>query len=242
MRFSDRLRRFFASNAIERQLYPAPEIRFTLRQYRPEDRPAVLAIHDANATGRFPGNARSLFEEFLDQHISSFFVAVGTGDEVLACCGVMSASERFHTLCFGLIHPQHQGKRIGSTLTLARLVYASRAVDTHFAAIYAVPDSIRFYERFGFSVKGEWLREGERSFPFAILGYDQSVIRRLHRVLSARGHLIDSAIPVHADTDRRAEFTQDEIGFWQITFHPLQTSKADAGAGDSKTTPASGTE
>ncbi len=196
MKLKDRLLRIFASDDVHRQLYPAPVVPFRIRKYGPSDRDAVLRLYDSNAPGRFPVGHRPCFERFLFDCDDELFVAVHPTEGVIACGGVSSNGPGVHTLCYGLVSPRFQGERIGSTMTLARLAFATRTEGVNSSRVYVVHKSLKFYERFGYRVSGKWLGEDQSEYPFAVLEYLSEIRGSIEGVLAKRGHRIPRSIPL----------------------------------------------
>ncbi len=216
MKLSDRLRRWNAPNAIHRQLYPAPAIEMTFRRYRQRDRDAVLELHDSNAPGRFPENHRPTFEKHLDSDPHSFFVAESRGGEVVACGGVSSVGDQVNILSYGLVSPKRQGCGIGSALTLARLAFATRVESHHFSLIFAVPKSLGFYRRFGYTECGEWDGEDGKKYPIAVLDYPHEVFGPIGARLEKRGLWIDQSLPLAENEDLEAVIEEDLLGVYGV--------------------------
>jgi predicted GNAT family N-acyltransferase len=219
----DQFRRLFARNGVERQLYPAPTISFRFRLYQPADREAVLKLHDLNAAGRFPTSGRIQFEQYLDGNPASHFIVETRHGDIAACCGVVDIGNFVHNLCFGLIAPAFQGCRIGSTMTLARICFASREPGTHFATIHAVPKSIGFYRRFGFQPFGDWLKEDGIAYPSGILSYSSSILGRIESALKERGHFISPTMPVEKDLKHEAVIVDMGLGIHRIDIKLLES-------------------
>lgn len=191
LKFTDRFNRFFAPDCVQRELYPAPQVKFSIRKYLPKDREAVLALHDINGPGRFPEGHRPIFEDFLTTCGNKLFVAENVDAGVIACGGVTSEGPQVNTLCYGMVSPAFQGKRIGSTMALARLQFATRTTGVNFSVIYALDKSMPFYERFGYQRCDKWIGEDGREYPTGVLQYNSETMREVGRILSRRGHVID---------------------------------------------------
>lgn len=205
------INRLLARSAAEKRLYPPPKIDFRIRPYTSADREEILRIFGAIDPGGFPQNARSEFESYIDTLPSSFFVAESEIHGLLACGGISGLQDNMHTLCYGLVAPEHQGKRVGTTLTLARIVAASKSLQPHFSLIYTVQNSIHFYEKFGYYNVGVWHSETDGTeYPIGIFAYHSSALEKIRKTLHERGHLIDGSIRIQHD--ERINPTIEEIG------------------------------
>ena len=186
----------------------------------------MLDLHDSNARDRFPVGHRPVFEHFLDSPPSSFFVADAPEAGVVACGGVLGGGEQVHTLCYGLVAPNHQGRGIGSAMVLARLVFATRIPGTHFSFIFAVPKSIGFYQRFGFSSQQTWKGEDQKDYPIGVLSYSSMAVTHIEGVLRKRGLLINPSLPVAQDPSKIAIVTPLGNDQHRIEFKEKERNKA----------------
>lgn len=218
VKLKDRLLPIFASDGVHRHLYPASVVPFRIRKYEPSDRDSVLRLYDSNAPGRFPEGHRPCFERFPLDCDDELFVAVHPTEGVIACGGVSSNGPGVHTLCSGLVSPQFQGERIGSTLTLVRLAFATRTEGVNSSRVYVVHKSLTFYERFGYRVCDKWLGEDQREYPVCVLNYLSSIRGSIEGVLAKRGHRIPRSIPLKSSkavasgtSDVSAEVTGNRV-------------------------------
>ena len=204
MKLMHRLERFFAPNLLHLQLYPPPSIRFRTRSYEPGDRPAVIELYRKNEPDRLPANGIGDFERTIDQPDASFFVCESPDFGIIACGGVTAYSPEWHVLYYGLVDPEHQGKRVGATLALARIVFASRGGKTCVSTIYAIPASIGYYQRFGYVNNQTWPDGNGENHPIGHNVYQRKILRPIASVLRRRGHLIDPALPLAEDPVQQA--------------------------------------
>jgi len=218
MKLKHRLLRFLARNSFQQQLYPPPSLPFAIRRYDEKDRRAVLELHDSNAPDRFPAGSRTGFERYLESGSTSFFVAESPAGEVIASGGVNAVGERVHALCYGLVAPAHHGRGIGSTMTLARLVFATREPGMHFSIIFAVPKSLSFYRRFGFTQLGTWKGEDQKDYPLGGVGYRSNLIKPVEAVLRKRGFLIEPDLPLVQSGKYVVVATQGFLGRYNLEF------------------------
>lgn len=211
------LYRLFARSTAEKRLYPPPKVDFLIRPYELADRERILRIYDQNAPRRFPKNTKFEFENYIDSLPSSFFVAESKTHGIVGCGGISGLKNNIHTLCYGLVAPEHQSKRVGTTLALARIVAAAKTPETHYSLIYAVEKSIRFYEKIGYESVGIWHSETDgREFPIGVFIYHTDTLTRIRKTLQARGHLIDHSIPIQPDEDIVPVIEETEYGFFSI--------------------------
>jgi GNAT superfamily N-acetyltransferase len=199
-----RLARVFAPNKVHRQLYPPPQINFSIRSFESRDKGALLEIYDELAPRRFPDGDRLVFERLLNSESGALFVAQTPGNRVIACGGVIKIQDRVNTLCYGLVDPHFHGCGVGSALTLARLAFATRVPGLNQSLICAVPQSMGFYARFGYEQKGTWTGDDKRDYPVGVLAYPRAWLVPVFRLLRKRGILIDPALPLASSHDVEA--------------------------------------
>lgn len=144
-----------------------------------------MALYVANESGRFPACARSAFEAFLDRNPRGLAVAELDG-RVVGCGALEVGIDGAATLAYGLVHPEYQGRRIGTTLILLRLARSVPHANGVVAAIFSVDRAIEFYRRLGFLVVGTW-KSTEGDHPWALLRLPPESIRRIARTLASRG-------------------------------------------------------
>ena len=225
MNLFDYLNRILSPNDIYRQLYPASSIRFSFRNYQSKDREAVLAIYDSNAPERFPVGHRPHFEEFLNDCDNKYFIAESPEHGVIASGGAYATGERTHTLCYGMVAPQFHGNGIGSALTLARLIFGTRGAGPHFSFIYALNESLSFYNRFGFSKVGKWTDENGKEHPLAVIGYEANVLAPIKKVLDKRNHLLDNTLPLAEHPEMETVVTAGKQGTFDIQIKPRSPTR-----------------
>ncbi len=199
MTLRHRLQRFFAPNSLHRQLHPPPALAISFRPYCESDRTTVLDLHDQNAPARFPEGHRPKFEKFIDSPDKTLLVVESDQAGVVACCGITAIGDNVHVLCYGLVAREFQGMRIGATMTLARLCFATRNEGMHCSLIYAVPKSMGYYRRFGYAQTQMWQGEDGKQYPAGALAYNSRLLKPIADALRKRGHLIDPSLPLKRD-------------------------------------------
>src|SRR5690242_7316213 len=120
--FLDRVGHFFKGpNPLHPGNWEGRLSPMTFRRIETADIPQCLQIYKLNEPGRFPEGVIDKYEKALREQNSYFLVAEKDG-RIVATGGIHRfLRPHVATLCFGLVHPEHQGKGIGTALLLARL-------------------------------------------------------------------------------------------------------------------------
>jgi GNAT superfamily N-acetyltransferase len=133
----------------------APGIR--LRVYAPEDFDACVRIYVENEPGRLPRGYQRDFEQFL-AHAGYLKLVLTLEDRPVAIGGIGLFPGLFATLAwlvFGLVHPGHHRRGLGTTLLLARLASLPEPSKATKIFLSGLPASEGFFRRFGFEHQGQ---------------------------------------------------------------------------------------
>jgi len=180
------LQRFlFARTSLEAQLYPPLKAAIRFRPYEPRDYDSCLAIYRKNEPGRFPENHGQKFEQFLKKENKTLIIAE-CDSRVVGYGGISLAAPNVAILCYGIVDPEFQGRRIGATLTLLRIAQLAPAPPGIFVFIFAVDASMPAYRRFGFIEKTRWTAEDGKHYPAALLSVPLSSLQRVKSTLNRR--------------------------------------------------------
>jgi hypothetical protein len=129
-----------------------------IRPFKLEDSDACVEIFQSNAPDFFDHDELAEFQTFLSHPNSEFFVVV-IDDAVRACGGhYKKGSEGW--LCWGMVHRNLHGKRIGRELLVERLrrLFSDQAVST--VSINTSQHSRPFFEHFRFTIVGAAIPNG----------------------------------------------------------------------------------
>lgn len=122
-----------------------------LRDYRPVDRAACLALFEGNVPEYFAPSERADFEAFLDAIDFPYLVIEEQGG-VLACGGW--ARRRFDPgivdLCWGMVRRDLHKTGLGRRLLEARLAQVRAAADIRAVMLQTTQHTEGFFARYGF--------------------------------------------------------------------------------------------
>ena len=157
------------------------------RRFETKDLPQCVELYSLNEPGRFPvGVAEQYHQSLVDGR--SYHLVTEVDGQIVASGGVSySAREDRVVLSFGLVHPDHQGQGLGTSLLLARLALLKPGRLYYHVFIFAVEGSFGFYRRFGFKDYYPWLDAQGVPHPSGRLLLSGSDVRRCRQFLSSRG-------------------------------------------------------
>ncbi|MBO9664557.1 GNAT family N-acetyltransferase [Dokdonella sp.] len=152
-----------------------------VRQYRPQDRAACLALFESNVPEYFAEAERADFIDQLD-NLEGPYLVVGNGGAVVACGGFQADRKdpSIAALCWGMVRRDLHGSRLGEALLVARLDLIATNPAFESVVIETTPMSRGFFERYGF-VAGRVVADG------FVPGYDLvEMTLRLDRLRAGR--------------------------------------------------------
>lgn len=209
----------FARTSLEAQLYPPLAIKVSFRVYEPRDFEACLAIYRKNEPDRFPVGHVNKFTRYLEHNPKSFIVAE-YDSRVVGYGGMNLLAPDIAVLCYGIVDPEFQGQRIGTTLVLLRTAQLPAAPDGAYFLIFAVNASIPIYQRFGFLEKARWKTEDGAQHPLGLLHVAADPLNRVKSALIQRGVRIRGNLVLHYAENISAEITRGARGSYRIQLRP----------------------
>jgi len=162
----------------------------TFRVVEDDDIPICLSFYRANEAAHFPPGRFDYYAEKLRRR--EFLTLLATRDQKpVGCCGISydvvnNGAGRAGVLCFGLVDPAHQRQGIGTAQLLVRIALLTPVNDLAYAVMFAVPNSVSFYRRFGFDFNREALADDGATYPLGILRVSQNFIDGCRGVLAQR--------------------------------------------------------
>ena len=194
----------------EGHLKPVAFRRFVL-----SDLPGCLQLYQLNEPGRFPTGVIEQYRPSLAEG-RSYYLVSEQGGKIVASGGISYFMDHsFAVLCFGLVHPEHQGRGLGTALVLARLSLLDPKRPFYRVLIFAVEPSIGFYRRMGFREWTNWKDGNKHTHPSGHLILTFRQIRRCRRLLSEHGVSVppdQDLVPVRTERggSPSGENTQDQ--------------------------------
>ncbi len=220
------IRRKCARSGLDRELEPPLRLPVLFRTYESRDFDSLMDIYRLNAPGRFPAGDEARFAAFLQAGPDGIIVGELEGKPV--CCAVLELSgKNIFTFCYNLIHPDYQGQRLGTTLTLLRVAatgVGNKPGVVHHALVFTVPAAMSYYQRFDFKEYGTWTSSDGQEHPAAVLAYDTQLTWDIAGVLKWRKIEIKGDFKPAISQAGEAKFTKDELGKKCIRFAPWPQS------------------
>ena len=155
----------------------------SFRRLADTDTDGCLELYRLNEPGRFPPDTVGMYEKSIREQ-TSYFVVAEQEHQIIASGGLSYfGRENIAVFCFGLVHPDHQDKGLGTALFLARLALLNPKRRTYRVVIAAVEKSIGFYERFGFRKATPWKDLHNEKHPSGYLDVTAREIRQCRALL-----------------------------------------------------------
>jgi predicted N-acetyltransferase YhbS len=155
-----------------------------------DDITTCLSFYRANEAAHFPPGRFDYFAEKLRRR--EFLTLLAMRDQKpVGCCGISydvarNGGGQAGVLCFGMVDPAHQRRGIGTAQLLVRIASLTPVNDLVYAVMFAVPNSVSFYRRFGFDFNHEAAADDGATYPLGILKVSQSLIEDCRDVLARR--------------------------------------------------------
>src|ERR1043165_8804325 len=161
------------------------------RRFAKEDLAQCLELYSLNEPGRFPTGLIEPYEKSLLNGDSYYLVAQNEQERAVAVGGISYWRRRdAAVLCYGLVHPSHQGRGVGTASLLGRLSLLDPRRPEYHVFIFAVEKSIGFYQRFGFRNPGPWEDSKGGQHPSGHLLFTSAEIKRCRNLLKNHGIIV----------------------------------------------------
>lgn len=131
-----------------------------IRAYEPGDKAAVLHLLRLNTPAYFAPEEEKDLIHYLDHERELYFV-IDCDGQVAACGGINFFTDKKQArLSWDIVHPQHQGKALGSRLVRHRIEKIKETENVEQIMVRTSQLAFPFYEKNGFElsevVKDYW--------------------------------------------------------------------------------------
>lgn len=124
-----------------------------IRAYRPSDKEAVLQLIRLNTPEYFAPAEEADLSEYLEEDSKHYFV-VEEDEKIIGAGGInLFPEEDLARISWDLIHPNHQGRGLGSQLTKHRIAEIKRIAKVKEIQVRTSQLVYKFYEKQGFTVQ-----------------------------------------------------------------------------------------
>lgn len=124
-----------------------------LREYNFYDKEQVIELLRLNTPTYFAPEEENDFINYLDNHIESYYVI--ELDNQLVACGGFNASDKPAQIriSWDIIHPNYQGKGLGSQLLQFRIQEIKKIIGIEIISVRTSQIVYPFYAKYGFKLK-----------------------------------------------------------------------------------------
>lgn len=124
----------------------------TIRPYTPADDDAILELLRLNTPRYFAESEEADLLDYLANHIDHYYI-VEIDSRIMGCGGFnRTPVGKSGVLSWDIIHPDSQGKGIGSALAKHR-IDAMRELGVENIGVRTSQHAYKFYEKMGFTLK-----------------------------------------------------------------------------------------
>lgn len=125
-----------------------PHSSMKIRTYHSNDKVHVIEVFRANVPAYFDPSEQQGLEHYLGADIEDYYVVEYLG-RIIGAGGINYEANKA-ILSWDFIHPEHQGKGVGTLLTQHRLDYIRKEKGLRVVEVRTSQLTDRFYARFGF--------------------------------------------------------------------------------------------
>ena len=141
-----------------------------VRAFKETDLDVCCEIYKLNEPDRFPDGYFDLFREALTS-ADNLFLVVECDNKPVAFGGIsltVVENNKVASLSYGMIHPEHQRKGIGTVLLLARIATLPESRIPYVLTVSPLETSRSFFTQFGFAFANRF-RDKRTSKEFELL-------------------------------------------------------------------------
>ena len=124
-----------------------------IRPYSPEDKTQLLHLLKLNSPQYFDPSEEADYIHYLDHELEDYFVVEEAG-QIIGCGGInYFQDEKTARISWDMLHPDFQGKGIGSRLLQHRIDHIRKNPDYHHIVVRTSQMAFKFYEKGGFRLE-----------------------------------------------------------------------------------------
>ncbi|MCR9249597.1 MAG: GNAT family N-acetyltransferase [bacterium] len=120
--------------------------------YQDSHKPLLIELIELNVPDYFDPSEIDDYKEYLDVHREEYYV-VEEGDTIIGCGGInYFLEESIARISWDAIHPDHQGKGVGSKLVAHRIACIKKHGGINKIVVRTTQVVYKFYEKSGFQL------------------------------------------------------------------------------------------
>ncbi|WP_242928985.1 GNAT family N-acetyltransferase [Pontibacter vulgaris] len=124
-----------------------------IRPYSKEDKNALVALLRLNTPLYFDESEENDFLAYLDNHLDNYFIVEENG-EIIGSGGInYFPEEKLARISWDIIHPDYQGKGIGTKLTKYRIDEIRKNQSINSILVRTTQLVYKFYQKLGFKLE-----------------------------------------------------------------------------------------
>ena len=124
-----------------------------IKQYEEKHKAAVLELLRLNTPEYFAPDEKQDLIDYLDNHLEYYYV-VEMENKIMGCGGLnLSEDPETIRISWDIIHPESQGKGLGSQLTKFRIERIREMGGINIVSVRTSQLVYKFYEKLGFELK-----------------------------------------------------------------------------------------
>ncbi len=124
-----------------------------IKEYKPSHKEQVLALLRLNTPEYFDPSEEAALSHYLDQERELYYVVMAD-TEIVGCGGINFANDgTTGKISWDIIHPDHQGKSIGTKLLTYRIRLLESMENVQEITVRTSQHAYRFYEKSGFRLR-----------------------------------------------------------------------------------------
>ncbi len=122
-----------------------------IRPYTPADKNELVAVLQLNIPAYFHPDEESDYQTYLAQHLEDYFVVTESSGRIIGAGGInYVAGQTEARISWDIIHPDFQGKGIGTQLMLHRIEHIKQKPSIRRITVRTSQLVYPFYEKMGF--------------------------------------------------------------------------------------------
>lgn len=148
----------------------------TIRKYNPTDKPQLIELLRLNTPEYFSPNEEKDLVKYLDKDSENYYV-LEIDNKILGCGGFNLWNDgEIARISWDIIHPDSQGKGIGTELTAYRIQKIKEIESVKTIVVRTSQLVYKFYEKFGLEIREVVKDYWDEGFDLYLLDNDVNLV------------------------------------------------------------------